>query len=265
MLKEVSHVMSGTIFFICWTSWIQWCFRAAISLSCRCGNRSVVLPLLQRREEYEYISSIRTLSSIRRRSYRLQKFGAPLLVPVFWSHLRPRDGVKKRFQYCVDQDDSEALMLSSSHSKSLRRKSDRPFFERSFGVTRWLQRLHLRGKQCFSQPWLPWMFANTGRRSTTWQSPIPVPKWKSTRGPSVLGQFEGCWEEGIDVQPDQIKRDHPLQHFFFLASKKLWSGRREKCKTIQCTSRLVHRPEAHWNQLGRTDSSNLEARESTVE
>ena len=47
----------------------------------------------------------------------------------------------------MDQDDSEALLFSSSHSKSLRRKSDRPFFARSFGVTRWLQRLHLpRGK-----------------------------------------------------------------------------------------------------------------------
>ena len=37
-------------------------------------------------------------------------------------------------------------------------------------------------------------------------------KMESTSKHCVLGQSESCSEEGADVLPDQIERDHPLQH-----------------------------------------------------
>ena len=43
--KETSHVMSGTVFFVCWTSWISQCFPASIFFQSR--KRSVISKRVQ--------------------------------------------------------------------------------------------------------------------------------------------------------------------------------------------------------------------------
>ena len=50
--------------------------------------------------------------------------------------------------------------------------------------------------------------------------------WKVHKNTVYWVNFGSRSEEGIDVPPDPVKRDHPLQHSFFVLDRK--SGTREK-------------------------------------
>ena len=66
-----------------------------------------------------------------------------------------------------------------------------------------------------SRPWTPCSRIYTSLGITTWQKPrVAVYKQKLQNIPefSVLGQFQNCSEEGIDVLPNKIWQDHPSQH-----------------------------------------------------
>ena len=78
------------------------------------------------------------------------------------------------------------------------------------------------------------------------------PNFENTSEYSVVGQFESCLEEGIDVPPNKFWREHPSQHS---PSSVYWDsgGNEFRRSSVKYTNLLAHREKLYKNRLGKKD------------